>query len=43
MLSNLKADNVDLKNELDEKNCIYEKLLSDNNNKLSKLKNIDKI
>ena len=37
MLNNLKTDNIDLKNELEEKNCIYEKLLSDNNNLLSNL------
>ena len=37
MLSNLKTDNIDLKNELEEKNCIYEKLLSDNNNLLRNL------
>ena len=36
-LNDLKSQNIDLTNELEEKNCIYEKLLADNKNLLHNL------
>jgi chromosome segregation ATPase len=36
-LNDLKSQNIDLANELEEKNCIYEKLLADNKNLLHNL------